>query len=163
MLLLTSLIFPIVLSSSLCGSPMGLPTASGLNLPLLHLQMLSFHFWPFEDVLIIYFMCIRFAWVYIWVPLVCLVPTEAGRGHGILWTCNYRWLWAAVWALGIKPWPSAKAANVLSYLAISSAPPFISWQKYYFIGAQMCFLIISNSYTTFASHSRIFFLPSLNI
>jgi len=34
--------------------------------------------------------------------------------------CGYRWLWAAMWVLGVKPKPSGRAPNALNHLATIS-------------------------------------------
>lgn len=37
------------------------------------------------------------------VPLACLVPKEASRGHQVPWNWKDRQLQAAAWMLGTKP------------------------------------------------------------
>lgn len=40
---------------------------------------------------------------YICVPCMCLVLAKVRREYLILWTQICRWLWATMWAFGIKP------------------------------------------------------------
>lgn len=56
--------------------------------------------------------------MYICASLACLVPEE---GH-IIWSWSYKRLWVTIWALGIEPRSSRKAASALHRLAISPAP-----------------------------------------
>lgn len=45
----------------------------------------------------------------------CLMLAEAQRGHWIPWGWSYRWLSAAMWVLGIKPWSSEIGQWSLNY------------------------------------------------
>ena len=49
-------------------------------------------------------------------PNGCVIP-EVRRGHQIPWNWNYRWLWATMWVLGIKPGGSGRAASALNHWA----------------------------------------------
>jgi hypothetical protein len=43
------------------------------------------------------------------------------------WNWSYRWLWGAMWLLGIEPRFSGRAASVLNCWAISPAPSTFFW------------------------------------
>lgn len=54
-----------------------------------------------EIIFYFYFICITvFTCRYVYVPQMCLVFTEARRGHQIFQNLSYKWLWATMWALG---------------------------------------------------------------
>lgn len=53
--------------------------------------------------LFICFNCMEFAFLYICVPLACLVHAEDRREHAILGNENYRWLWSTMLVVRIKP------------------------------------------------------------
>lgn len=62
-----------------------------------------------------------FAWIHICIQLECLVPTQARRGQWIPSNWIYRWLWATICVLVIKPTSSLRPAGVLNCWAISPA------------------------------------------
>lgn len=54
---------------------------------------------------------------------MCIMYMPHARGsQNNGWNWNYRQLWTAMWALGIKPRPSARRASVLNCWIISSQP-----------------------------------------
>lgn len=63
-----------------------------------------------------------FAFMYVCVPLVCLVPVEVRRGHQTFWNWSYRQLWVAMFALGTKLGFSVRAASAFNCWAISPTP-----------------------------------------
>lgn len=53
---------------------------------------------------------------------VCLVPVKVHRRRQIPWDSSCRWLWTAIWVLGIEPPSSATAASSRYYWANSPLP-----------------------------------------
>lgn len=49
------------------------------------------------------------------------MPAETSRGWQILWSWDYRWLWADMWALSTEPRSSARTECALNWWAISPA------------------------------------------
>lgn len=47
------------------------------------------------------------------------VILEARSGYQIPWSWNFQWLWATMWALGIKPSPLEKQSVLLSHFSSS--------------------------------------------
>lgn len=47
----------------------------------------------------------------------CLVLQEMRVGYWSPWNCNYRWLWATVWVLGIEHNSSGRSAIELSLIS----------------------------------------------
>jgi hypothetical protein len=50
-------------------------------------------------------------------------------GSWISWNWNYRWLWTAVWMLGIEPWSCRRATSSLFCWAISSGPTSVFFKS----------------------------------
>lgn len=51
------------------------------------------------------------------------MSAETSRGRQILWSWDYRWLWADMWALSIEHRSSARTACALNRWAVSPASP----------------------------------------
>lgn len=62
-----------------------------------------------------------FGYMYVCVSYVCLAPTEAIRGHWILWDWKYSQLWAFMCVPGIEPGSSGGTAWAVKRWTISSA------------------------------------------
>lgn len=60
--------------------------------------------------------------MYVYILWLCLVFTEAKRGHLNPWDWSYRQLWVLEWVLGIEPGSSRKATSALNQWIISPAP-----------------------------------------
>jgi hypothetical protein len=61
---------------------------------------------------------------------VRLVPTEASRGHQILWNLSYRWLWATKWVLEMEPGSSERTVSMFNPWVISLGQHrFLNWTK----------------------------------
>lgn len=56
------------------------------------------------------------------VPYMYLILMEARGGYWNLWNWSKRWLWAAIWLLGIKLGISEREASTLNPQIISSDP-----------------------------------------
>jgi hypothetical protein len=82
--------------------------------------------------LILRFILILYIWVFL--PMyICLCTMciqwswRSEEGAGSPWNWSYRWLWAAMWVLGIKPRTSARVACVLNHWAFSPALFLWNW------------------------------------
>lgn len=62
-----------------------------------------------------------FACMYICAPCVFLGLAEIRREHQMLWNWSCRWVWAAMWVLGIEPRSTGRAASALKHWATSPA------------------------------------------
>ena len=69
-----------------------------------------------------YFYC-----MHVRVPHVRLVLLEVKRRHKIPWNWRYRWLWAAIWVLGIEPGSSWRVTNDLYYWASLKPTGILFW------------------------------------
>lgn len=65
-----------------------------------------------KKVFIFYSLYGWFECMYVCVSCVFL---EIKKGHESLW--DNKWLWAALWVLGIKQWPSGRTASALNHWA----------------------------------------------
>jgi hypothetical protein len=81
----------------------------------------SFLCLDFFLILCVCFACIH-ACVYVCALCVCLLPSEARRGHQMSCNWSYGWSWAAREVLRTKLESSGRATSVLGHLAISQAP-----------------------------------------
>lgn len=59
--------------------------------------------------------------LHVCVPCVCLMLAEARRGNWIPWYWSYRWLWATMCVLGIKPGLSGREVSAPNHWANSLA------------------------------------------
>ena len=66
-----------------------------------------------------------FACIYVCVLCVCLLPVKVRKGQWIPWGWIYRWLWAAMWMLGIKPSPLEEQPVLLT-----AEPSLQPWHKF---------------------------------
>jgi hypothetical protein len=53
-------------------------------------------------------------------PFVCLMSTKTRKGCQISWSCNYEWLWAAMWVL-------CKRSHVCIHWAIRPVPGWLTF------------------------------------
>lgn len=85
------------------------------------LSKVEFIPYPFIIIILLHVYGCLPAHVYFSVPLACLLPAETRRGHCVPWNWNHRWLWVAMWALGIKPVSSRRATSPLNRQVVSPA------------------------------------------
>jgi hypothetical protein len=100
---------------SLCLIQNSLCRETYVSLPVLdllsHLMYILLKYFYF--ILFYYFICLVFC------SHACLCTMRVPRkGSQVAWNGSYRWLWAAMWVLGIEPGSSAGTFN---HWAISSA------------------------------------------
>lgn len=66
-----------------------------------------------------------FAYMYVCELCVRLVIVKVRWGCCIPWNWSSRWLWAAIWVLGINPRSSARTVIAFNYWANSPAPSWL--------------------------------------
>lgn len=85
-----------------------------------------------------------FAFMHICVPYVCSVHPGQKRVSDP-WVWSHRWFWTTLWALGIEPESSRKAASALSSWAISPAPAVNFLVSYILLGVHFVVLFYIQS------------------
>lgn len=75
---------------------------------------------------LLFYMYRCLGYMYNYVPLICLEPVEARRGHHMPCNWSYGLLWDTLWVLGTEPRFSRSTGSALNCWAIFPRPHIIS-------------------------------------
>jgi hypothetical protein len=84
---------------------------------------------PFNNLFLVYG---SFVFIHICAASVGFVPAEASKNYLTTWNLKYRYLWATIWALGIKSWSSAKADPAHHWDILPDLGIMVLWLVYFY-------------------------------
>lgn len=95
-----------------------------------------------------YFMCLRVLLACMSLSYVCLVPSEARRGHWIPWNRSSKWLWAVMWVLRAEPRSCGRTAliNIFDmdmHVCLWGLAPRCLWRQREPLGGTLATLLAS--------------------